>query len=342
MSASGIIGAVPESDAEPDVAIDLPSWIPPMKASSGLPPGTGPGGGWAAELKWDGLRMQAAFGRGAIRLRSSTGRDVTTAFPEMASLGQESDSIAVVDGELVVFDGDRPVFQRVLQRLNVDRPPELLVHAHPVVYIVFDLLQLDGRSLLGLPLRTRRRLLADYLADGPQWRVPPYVEDGADALMALARERDLEGIVVKRLDSTYRPGERSADWRKVKIRLRQEFVVGGWLAGQGALESEMGSLVVGVWDEGRFVAAGSVGSGLTDDERRALAATFSERTDPPFEVVPDLVRKATWVEPTTVVEIEFGDWPSDGLFRHPTYIGRRTDRDPDDVVREIPAPGQAR
>lgn len=311
-----------------------------MKATTGMPSDAAKA--WAAELKWDGLRIQAAFGGGVVKLRSSTGRDVTSAFPEMAPLGHRIETSAVVDGELVVFESDRPVFQRVLQRLNVERPSEALIREHPVVYVVFDLLRLDGRSLLPLPFTTRRRLLTEFLPDGPQWRVPPYVEGGADRLMELARDRELEGIVVKRLDSLYRPGERSADWRKIKIRLRQEFVVGGWLAGQGALESEMGSLVVGVWDGDRFVAAGSVGSGLTDGERRRLEATFVVRADPPFADVPDLDRKPTWVEPTTVVEIEFGDWPSDGLLRHPTYIGMRTDKDPDDVVREIPAPGRAR
>ncbi len=311
-----------------------------MKAAPGMPrmePGR-----WAAELKWDGLRIQAAVDDGRLRLRSSTGRDVTSVFPEMHSLGRALGTSAVLDGELVVFDGDRPVFQRILHRLNVDTPGDALIADHPVVYIVFDLLHLDGMSLLRLPFSTRRRLLGELLADGPQWRVPPYVEDGAEQLIELARRRDLEGVVVKRLDSTYEPGERTRNWRKIKIRLRQKFVVGGWVAGSGMLSAEIGSLVVGVWDGDRLVAAGSVGSGLTDPERDRLRSAFVERSDPPFEQIPDLERRPTWVEPNVVVEVEFGDWPGEGLLRHPTYIGVRTDRDPRDVVRETPAPGQAR
>ena len=156
-----------------------------------------------------------------------------------------------------------------------------------------------------------------------------------------ARQRDLEGIVVKRLDSLYKPGARSHDWRKVKIRLHQEFVVGGWLAGQGALEDEIGSLVVGIWQGEDLVVAGTAGSGLTDGERRRLQDRFVERQNPPFAAIPPLDRRPTWVEPTTVVEIEFGDWPGDGMLRHPVYMGIRHDTDPKDVVREIQPPGKS-
>lgn len=296
--------------------------------------------GWVCELKWDGIRTEVLTDGTATVLRSSRGRDISAQFPELDDFGRRLGAPAVLDGELVVFDGDRPSFQRVLQRLNVDRPTASVIAANPVVYIVFDLLALDGRSMTDLPYRTRRRLLEDFLSDGPLWRVPPYVAEGSEELMRLARERDLEGIVMKRLDSPYRPGARSPDWRKVKIRLRQEFVVGGWLAGQGALENEIGSLVVGIWDGPDLVVAGMAGSGLTDKERRRLSDGFVERDTPPFVAVPPLLRPPTWVEPTTVVEIEFGDWPRDGMLRHPVYVGMRQDRDPTDVVREIAPPGE--
>lgn len=295
--------------------------------------------GWVAELKWDGIRTQVATDGETTMLRSSSGRDITAQFPELAGFGAEIATEAVLDGEIVVFDGDRPVFQRVLQRLNVDRPTQALVDANPAMYIVFDLLRLDGNSLLQLPYRDRREVLHKFLSDGPYWKVPPYIEQGAINLRKLAEDRGLEGIVVKRLDSTYRPGARSHDWLKDKIQLRQEFVVGGWLAGQGALEDEIGSLVVGVWEGERLVVSGTAGSGLTDAERQRLAARFEPRDTPPFAEVPPLDKRPTWVEPTTVVEIGFGDWPADGMLRHPVYLGYREDRDPNDVTREIQPPG---
>ena len=270
------------------------------------------------------------------------GRDVTTQFPELADFGTHLGAPAVLDGELVVFDGERPSFPRVLQRLNTDRPSDQQIAANPVVYIAFDLLRLDGNSLLDLPYEQRREILTRFVSDGPNWRVPPHTTESSGRLMEVARSFDLEGIVVKRLASVYRPGARSSDWRKVKIRLRQEFVVGGWLAGQGSLEDGIGSLVLGVWDGPDLVVAGLAGSGLTDGARRRLTERFVERATTPFAAIPALPRRVTWVEPTTVVEAEFGDWPADGMLRHPVYIGIRDDKDPTDVVREIEPPGAGR
>lgn len=318
-------------------------WIPPMKGMMGMPDDET---GWVAELKWDGIRAQVLTDGDKSVLRSSSGRDITKQFPEMDDFGSRLGTPAILDGEIVVFEGDRPSFQRVLQRLNVDRPNQHLIDANPTVYIAFDLLQLDDNSMLDLPYHMRRQVLHSFLADGPYWRVPPSVEEGADQLMELARARDLEGIVLKRRDSVYKPGARSHDWRKVKIRPRQEFVVGGWLAGQGALEDEIGSLVVGVWCDGDLVIAGTAGSGLTDGERLRLEELFVEQNDAPFASLEQLDsrslgKKPTWVEPTIVVEIEFGDWPADGLLRHPVYVGIRRDQNPEDVVREIPPPGKS-
>lgn len=294
---------------------------------------------WAAELKWDGLRTELLTDGTTTVVRSSRGRDVTAQFPELADFGRQLGTSAVLDGELVVFDGDRPSFPRVLQRLNTSQPTEAVLAANPVVYVAFDLLVLDGNPLVDLPYTTRRQVLTDLVPDDPRWRVPPSVVGGASQLLELARQRDLEGIVVKRIDSPYRPGARTSNWRKVKIRLQQEFVVGGWLAGQGSLEDGIGSLVLGVWQGAELVVAGLAGSGLDDDARRRLADAMVERPTPPFASVPRFPRRPTWVEPTLVAEIEFGDWPEDGMLRHPVYLGLRDDKDPAEVVREIAPPG---
>ncbi|MEM9653612.1 MAG: DNA polymerase LigD [Actinomycetota bacterium] len=296
--------------------------------------------GWAAELKWDGIRTQILTDGTTTTTRSSSGRDITDQFPELADFGAHLGTEAVLDGEIVVFDRDRPVFQRVLQRLNVDHPTAELVATNPAMFVCFDLLRLDGNSTVDLPYRSRRQVLDSFLSDGPNWRLSPSVEDGRDQLWALATERQLEGIVLKRSDSPYRPGARSSDWRKIKIQLDQEFVVGGWLAGQGALKHDIGSLVVGVYDGADLVVAGLAGSGLTDDERRRLAAQFTERADPPFVGVPKLDRAPTWVEPTVVVTVGYGNWPDGGMLRHPVYLGTRADTDPRTVVREAISPGR--
>lgn len=312
------------------------AWIEPMKPSLGMPADES---GWAAELKWDGVRTGVATDGSRTVLRSSTGRDVTAQYPELADLGRHLAVSAVLDGEVVVFDGDRPSFQRVLQRLNVDTPNEQTVSVNPVVLIVFDLLVLDGLSLLELPYRTRRHVLEDLMCDGAAWRVPPVAEEGSAELLDLALARDYEGIMLKRLDSPYRPGARSADWRKVKIRQRQEFVVGGWVPGRRSLEHQIGSLVLGVWDGDDLVVAGRAGSGLTDDIRSQLMARFVERDTSPFVDVPAFDRPARWVAPEVIVEAEYSEWRAGGHLRFPVFVGIRDDKDPRDVIREIPPRG---
>lgn len=311
-----------------------------MKAVLGSLP-TGPG--WAFELKWDGVRLQAAVtadpGDGPeLLLRSISGRNVTTTYPEFQPLAAAVGVPLVLDGEAVVFDDDRPSFGRLQHRMHVGDPSNRLMAEHPAVFMVFDLLALDGRSTLGLGYEDRRRLLTELVEDGPAWRLPPEVRGDGQGLLELATARGLEGVVAKRLTSTYQPGARSREWIKVKVRLQQEFVVCGWLPGQGALEGRIGSLVLGVHENGRLVFVGAVGSGLTDRDRDQLRSVLIE-ADCPFAEVPELLKPPTWVEPSSVVEVGYGDWPDDGNVRHPVYLGLRADHRPEDVVRELPTVG---
>ncbi len=311
-----------------------------MKAAAGPIPN---GPDWAFELKWDGVRVQAHCIPGAapghqLQLRSISGRDVTTTYPDLAPLVASVELDAVIDGEVVVFDGDRPSFGRLQQRMHIDQPTPALIEEHPVVYVAFDLLALDGRSLLGLPYSTRRRFLTEIIDDGPSWRCPPAAIGDGTSLLDLAHARDLEGVMAKRRSSRYQPGVRSRDWIKVKIRKRQEFVVGGWLPGHdgGALDGQIGSLLIGVYQDNELHFAGAAGSGLTDANRNQLSALFKTTEGCPFVTVPELDRSPIWVEPTVVVEVAYGEWPTDGHLRHPVYAGLRQDQDPNEVVRELP------
>lgn len=321
------------------------AWIAPQKAISGdLPKSEG----WAAELKWDGMRIgtlidsapAGSAGKPAATLYSSNGHNVTKCFPEFQELAPKLGVSAILDGEAVVFEGGRPSFNQLQQRIHVESPSQTLLAQYPVVYVIFDLLMLDGTPLLDLNYRQRRQLLEDLMPDGPQWNTPPYDEDGGERLLELCRQRNLEGVVVKKLDSLYRPGSRSADWIKVKIRLRQEFVVCGWIPGQNSLANQIGSLAIAVWADNppkprRLVFAGTVGSGLTDVERTRLAALLVDRDTPAVEDIPELAKQPVWTEPSTVVEVEYAEWPINGVLRHPVYAGVRGDTNPDDVEREI-------
>ncbi len=316
-----------------------------MKATAGSLP---PGEGWLHEIKWDGMRLVVTIDReggdSPVRLTSANGKDATASYPELAGLSEALGvRSAVLDGEVVIFDdAGRPDFGRLQRRMHVTdtRQAAQRAAAIPAVLVLFDLLALDGTDVTGLPLVERRRLLTSLVQPGPHWQVPPAYDDG-EALLEAATARELEGVVSKRRDSLYRPGARTRDWVKVKVRRRQEFVVGGWAPGEGSRGGRIGGLLVGYHDRPGAPAlryAGRVGSGLTDDEIDVLAAHFAATEVPicPFEPPPPTLhaRGAVWVRPVLVVEVAFAEWTGEGRLRHPSYCGRRDDVDPAAVTAE--------
>ncbi len=308
-----------------------------MKATSGPLP---VGDDWLYEIKWDGMRLVVTIADGLVHLTSATGKDATTSYPELAALGDALGVDAVLDGEVVAFDDEgRPDFGRLQQRMHVSNPRQAAERAAavPAVLCLFDLLALDGRDVTGIALTERRQLLQTLVDNGAHWQVPAAHDDGR-ALLDAAESAGLEGVVAKRRDSTYRPGSRTREWVKVKVRRRQEFVVGGWSVGEGGRAGRIGGLLVGYHDEpgagGPLRFAGRVGSGLSDREIDTLTDLLVPTEVPPFDPSPPdtHLRAVTWVEPTVVVEVEYAEWTSEGRLRHPTYAGRRIDVDPGDVT----------
>jgi bifunctional non-homologous end joining protein LigD len=319
----------------------MPEWVAPMMAqSTGLPPDDG---AWAYEMKWDGVRASAYLDRGQLlRLVSRTGRDVTPAYPELGPLGQAAGGHALVlDGEIAAFDHGRPSFEALQPRIHVTSPAQAahLAGQVPVTYLMFDLLYIDGQPTVGLPYQQRRELLDALGLAGRSWQAPPTFTGvaGADVLAAAAAQR-LEGVVAKRLDSTYRPGQRSPDWRKIKPEHRQEAVVGGVSPGQGNRAGTIGSLLIGVQTTEGLAYAGRVGTGFTAHTLKLLDGKLAPlRTKMcPFAtpVPPEQGRHAQWVEPRLVIEVAFGGWTQEGRMRAAAYRGLRTDKDPAEVVRE--------
>jgi bifunctional non-homologous end joining protein LigD len=320
----------------------LPRSLVPMKATTGeLPTGVG----WAYEVKWDGMRALVYVEHGVVRVQSYNERDVTASWPELASIGGAlAAETALLDGEIVATDDlGRPSFGRLQQRMHLTKAAEVAVRAAevPVTYLVFDLLHLDGHDLTGLPLVERRRVLDDVLDPGLSWRISPLHDDGA-ALAAAAEVNGLEGVVAKRLAAPYEPGKRTRTWLKVKVRRRQEMVVGGWVPGEGNRSGRIGAILVGYHDApgdgGPLRFAGRVGTGFTDAELRRLDGVFATlATDVcPFDPLPpraEMLRKPRWLRPELVAELEFGEWTTDGRLRHPSYLGTRTDKPATEVTR---------
>jgi bifunctional non-homologous end joining protein LigD len=324
-----------DPDREP-----MPERVLPMLAGIGvLPPQQAK---WSFEVKWDGVRAIAYVKPGRLRLESRNLNEITDAYPEvrgiLRDLGMRE---AVFDGEIVAFGDDgRPSFERLQRRMHVTSPSAVrrLMGSSPVVYAIFDLLYLDGHSLMALPYEERRARLDDLGLGGPAWRVPAAHPGRGQALLEATAAQGLEGIVAKRLDSRYEPGRRTGAWLKIKHTQRQEVVICGWLPGEGRRTDRIGALLMGVHTQpGVLRYAGRVGTGFTErtliDLQERLAPL--RRDDSPFDEAPKLPRNAVYVEPELVAEVEFREWTNEGVMRAPSFKGLRTDKEAVEVVREV-------
>ena len=330
---------VAEIDLSAAVEEAMPDFIAPMRATLADRPFSDPD--WLFEVKWDGYRVEAVMSGGRVRLWTRNRQDAATYFPDLARATDWLDAReAIVDGEVVALDDEgRPRFGLLQDRTGVHRgrgPDGRRGEPAPIVYQAFDLLHLDGRSLLGVPLEDRKRLLRGRLREHPLVRYAGHVVADGEAFQEAARQQALEGVVAKLRRSAYEPGRRSRSWLKLKLRREQEAVVVGWLPGQGS-HRDLGSLILAVRSGERWVHAGQVGSGIDARMRRELRAQLDEltRAESPLEPVPRL-KGARWVEPRLVVRVEFADWTADDLLRQAAFKGLEIGRDPRSVRRERP------
>jgi len=306
-----------------------PSAYAPMLATSSasLPEAEG----WSFEPKWDGYRAIVTVAGGEATLRSRNGNDLTERFSAAARAAEKAvrSPSAVLDAEICALDdAGRSSFSLLQQGTGT------------LALVVFDLLELDGKPLVREPLEHRRELLRGSLDPGVSTVImSPIFDDGA-ALLSAAQEQGLEGVIAKRDGSSYQPGRRSRDWRKVKIKGRQEFVVAGYTRGQGRRSRSLGALILGMHDASGLRFTGNVGTGFTDAEIERLLRRLRplERSTPPFGEAPRMPRTRrddiVWVEPEVVVEVAFAEWTHDGRLRAPVYLGVRDDKPADEVARE--------
>jgi bifunctional non-homologous end joining protein LigD len=332
-----------DAPADPDRE-PMPERIVPMLARTGQLPAED--SDWAFEIKWDGVRAIAYSTPGELRLESRNLNDITDSYPELARLGRGLGSHqAVLDGEIVAFGEDgQPSFGALQSRMHVGsrEVARRLAATTPVTYAIFDLLWLDGHSLMEQPYVRRREQLSALRLDGESWQTPEHVVGNGRQLLQASVEQRLEGVVAKRLDSPYRPGQRGSSWIKVKTFGRQEFVIGGWLPGKGRRRETIGALLLGVHEpDGGLRHVGRVGTGFSDRELTRLGKLLAplQRERSPFTSGERPPREAVFVEPELVAEVEFAEWTTAGNIRHPSYKGLREDKDPAAVVREDPQAG---
>jgi bifunctional non-homologous end joining protein LigD len=287
---------------------------------------------WAFEGKWDGYRLLMVAGHGDMYLQSRSGRDVTREFPKLQKVADAlAEHRVVLDGEVVALDESGvPSFGEMQNRARATR----------IEYRIFDVLDLDGRSLLRARYRDRRKVLEALASDRKELNVPGLLAgDGAEALED-SRKHRWEGVVAKRWDSTYQPGRRSASWVKDKNWNTQEVVIGGWREGTGGRTSGIGSLVMGIPSDGGLDYVGRVGTGFTEKDLANLKATLKplHTNESPFNTrLPTQDAKGvTFVRPELVGEVRYSERTGDGRLRQPSWRGLRPDKTPADVEPEEP------
>jgi bifunctional non-homologous end joining protein LigD len=331
--------SVPELSALPKAA---PRFVQPMKPRLvDQPP---PDGNWIYELKFDGIRAIAIKSRRGVHLISRNEKELNSRFPEVARACESVNANeCVIDGEVVALDDEGRSSFQLLQRAELEGKDA------PLAFYVFDLLQLNGRNTMSLPLFQRKELLARLVpSSGDAIRFSGELGGSPRELLAEIKRRGLEGIIGKQRDSFYEPGRRSGSWIKLKCVNEQEFVIGGYTPPAGA-RKYFGALLVGYYDKNRLLFAGKVGTGF---DTKALAALYKKlraekRDSCPFAdlpskqggewiqgITPGEMRKYTWVNPKFVCQIKFAEWTRDLKLRQPVFLGLREDKDPREVVRE--------
>jgi bifunctional non-homologous end joining protein LigD len=295
--------------------------IPPMLAHSGRPFDSSK---HLYEIKWDGIRVLAFFGRDRIRLQTRRLLDTTRRYPEIVHALEQLPGEGILDGEVVVFDGERPSFERALERELVSDPGKIAQRARdlPAYYIVFDLLYLNGRVLMDEPLAERKKLLSKLLTDHPPQPIveSTYVLQRGIDYYHQAEAKDLEGIVAKTLDGRYLPGKRTRDWIKIKVRRTIDCVVMGTVVERGT--GRVKSLVLGAYRDGALVWMGNVGSGLDSETLRGLKKDLGPLAgQPPKGLKVVAPGEVHWLKPALVARVEYAETTREGRLRAPVFIG---------------------
>jgi bifunctional non-homologous end joining protein LigD len=318
----------------------VPEWTDPMLAT--LTHETFSDPGWIYERKLDGERCLAFRDDGETSLLSRSQRDLDPTYPEIVeALDRQAPESCVLDGEIVAFSGSVTSFSRLQGRMQIRDADEARSSGIAVYYYLFDILNRDGRDVTGLPLRVRKSLLRGAVRWDDPLRFTRHRNEDGEAWLEEACRKGWEGLIAKRADSGY-VHSRSRSWLKFKCVARQELVVGGWTEPGGEREG-FGALLLGYYEDDHLRYAGKVGAGFDDETLRDLAHRLAslERKTSPFADDDAGGADVHFATPKLVVEVAFTEWTDAGKLRHPRYVGRRVDKDPEDVVRERPVEEEA-
>jgi DNA ligase D-like protein (predicted ligase) len=313
---------------------DPPSWTEPMLATLTDDRFSDPG--WIFERKLDGVRCLAFKSSSGVRLMSRNKKEMSRTWPELADAIAAQPASFVVDGEIVTFEKNRTSFSRLQGRIGISDPGEARGTGIAVYLYLFDVLHLGRDDTTQLPLRRRKALLRREVRWHDPLRFTPHRNEHGERFLKEACRKGWEGLIAKRADASYHHG-RSRDWLKLKCSHGQEMVIVGYTP-PGGSRVGFGALLLGYHERGKLRYAGKVGTGFDDRTLRELHGRMKRlaRETCPLESAPPEVAGARWIPPTLVAEIGFTEWTDANRLRHPRFLGLRTDKDPEDVVRERP------
>ena len=324
-------------DANNGQKTKFPTTIPPMLATLVDKPFDEEG--WIYEVKWDGYRAIAFVNKEVVTLKSRNDKSFDEKFYPIHKALQQLNCNAVLDGEVVVVNDKGLTDFGNLQNWRSEADGQLK-------YYLFDLLWLNGYSLMELPLTDRRALLKKLIRPNDTVKISENFDATGTEFFSVAEKMGLEGIIAKRANSIYTPGLRSKEWLKIKTSLRQEVVIGGFSKNEGSNKS-FSALLVGVYSNGKFIYTGKVGTGFSDQLQKEMMQQFKPliTQKSPFSADPDInkpsrfkpnrsIANATWLQPVLICEVAYREMTADGVMRHPSFQGLREDKQAKEVVQE--------
>jgi len=282
---------------------------------------------WIFEIKWDGIRA-ISYVNDQLNVRSRNDKELIYNFPELEELKTLAKNV-VLDGEIVVMREGKADFQTLLERANATNPRDIedMATRFPATYVVFDILENGGVSLIDLPLTERKKTLRDRVKEGKHVVFSLFAEEEGEAYYEAALKKGIEGIIAKKKDSPYQPGVRSGNWLKIKKITSCDCVIFGYTKGEGAREDSFGALILGLYDGNKAVYVGKVGTGFSEDTMKQLLETFKplEAREKTLEEV-DVPQQITWLKPELVCEVGYQTVTRDGKLRMARFRGLRADK----------------
>ena len=284
--------------------------------------------GWVFEVKWDGIRA-VSYVDEQLSVQSRNDRELVQNFPELQELSSAAPR-SVLDGEIVLMREGKPDFQTLMERAQSTSKSDIeyLAAQYPATYVVFDALERRGEPLLQKPLMERKGILSDAVAEGEYVTVSLFAEEHGIAYYEAALGKGMEGVMAKRKDSVYEPGRRSGSWLKIKRLRSLEAVVFGCTEGQGSRKGTFGALVLGLYEKGKPVFVGKVGTGFSQSELNALTLLFRNLTIQQSAFEAPVSEKVTWLRPQLVCEVTYQVVTRDLRLRMPRFTRLRMDKDP--------------